>query len=127
VKKQEPAGLDDQPDQEGISVIHFEEVIEIDFARLREPRMAGNILKPQPQRRSNEALQFVLLQAQLPGRNGNEKLPPDTGIRKLVQVSGALAHPLQSPKAKQCQSVPLTSPPDVSWRCAGWRWRVWDR
>jgi hypothetical protein len=46
-------------------------MIEIDFPRLREPRMADNVLKLQAQRASNEALQFVLLQAQPPGSNGD--------------------------------------------------------
>jgi len=34
VKNQEPAGLDDQPDQKGISVIYLQEMVEIDFPRL---------------------------------------------------------------------------------------------
>jgi hypothetical protein len=34
VENQEPARLDDQPDQKGIAVIYFEEMVEIDFARL---------------------------------------------------------------------------------------------
>ena len=34
VENQEPARLDDQPDQKGISVIYFEKMVEVDFARL---------------------------------------------------------------------------------------------
>jgi hypothetical protein len=66
VKNQEPAGLDDQPDKKGISVINFEEMVEIDLPRLGQARMAGNVLKLQAQLASDEALQFVLLQAQTP-------------------------------------------------------------
>jgi hypothetical protein len=71
VENQEPAGLDDQSDQKGIAVIHLQEMIKIDFPRLREPRMAGNVLKLQAQRASNEALQFVFLQARPPGNSEN--------------------------------------------------------
>src|SRR5262249_40415273 len=61
VKHHEAAGLEQQADQKWIAVKDGQKLIQIDLARLRQPRMVDDFIKRQPQRAADKPLELGLL------------------------------------------------------------------